>query len=1193
MIVTFYSYKGGVGRSMLLANVADWLSSQSARVLMIDWDLEAPGLETYFCQSREKAEDMQSGPGVIDLLTDYQQRFREVAGKSGNGPDICREACERLDGVERYLQTVPINGSTLTLMPAGSRGRKELVEGHPRQSLETTSAPSIEDYLKEIDESPKPRTFSEYAAAVQNFNWDVFFQAFQGERFFEWLRAQLASKFDLVLIDSRTGVTEMGGVCTRLLADLVVCCVAPNQQNLDGSVRMAQTFRRPDVLKRRGEADSFKDFEPQFKRIERAQDPNDGHYWFSTRVFRFEDEPLSNSSANSPSMSAALPKYTFWKHYIPYFPKLSYGEALTFPHPGGPARVIELPDMQAKCRRLGVHIVLHAPDGSPLRNKLAAAVEQEAPEFVERLALAYFQTDQERQGSTLRTKLEAAGFRLHPDIDHRDGSVSQEEKTLAILREARGLLVLLSPAAIQSSTLRQEVRFARQMGKCVHTVTTNGQMAPAASRWPGFGSLYELDKDWERLLKDLRSPCPAQRAPNMTPKVSEFYVERLAEQHTLRSRLLEGANIPSPTLLSIWGQAGMGKTQLAARVCQEEGIVDAFPGGILWITLDKAPNLVNGLAEIYSALTGHVPNFATEDIARASISDRLAGRRFLLVIDDVWDGQHLDRLPAPKGPSVTLILTRDLAVVRTNSICLTLGPMLEDESLTLVARGLNRSGPLAELKDSLYRWPLLLSLARKAIGAEMARGLTEAKAIEYATAVLNRQGPTAFDLVASSERESVSASLKRTLDALALRERDWEHLSRFIRGESSDEWTQSPLFNRLRNLQFIEADSNGAFRPASLFRDYLEKQGWVKTPSRGNPSRREFSSAKDHEFNEAVQDVRTALESRRVTDAPAEIKETIKRLKDANYFDYARKYAALVRRDPALSVHEKLHDFLRHQHALCTYKDPDLPVDQRLDRALEILDQPDPIDPNENLRDTTDPETLGIAGAIHKTKWKFDGQKHHLEHALDYYLRGYRSGVARDFGYTGINAAFILDLLACQEETGQPEIALERLRQATTIRQSLFEDLPRLPDLLDKDGNRQDRLRNTWWFLATLAEVCFGLGRFERARYWLREARAVSVSDWEYRSTAAQFIHLAEAQKMDLDSPGSEAMRTLDVLLDGDMTTIGNLRRGKVGLALSGGGFRASLFHIGVLARLAELDVLKQVEVLSCVSGGSVVGAHY
>lgn len=50
---------------------------------------------------------------------------------------------------------------------------------------------------------------------------------------------------------------------------------------------------------------------------------------------------------------------------------------------------------------------------------------------------------------------------------------------------------------------------------------------------------------------------------------------------------------------------------------------------------------------------------------------------------------------------------------------------------------------------------------------------------------------------------------------------------------------------------------------------------------------------------------------------------------------------------------------------------------------------------------------------------------------------------------------------------------------------------------------------------------------------------------------------------------------------------------GKLGLALSGGGFRASLFHVGVLARLAELGLLRRVEVISTVSGGSIVGALY
>ena len=47
-VITFYSYKGGTGRSMALANAAWMLAMNGERVLVIDWDLEAPGLHRYF-----------------------------------------------------------------------------------------------------------------------------------------------------------------------------------------------------------------------------------------------------------------------------------------------------------------------------------------------------------------------------------------------------------------------------------------------------------------------------------------------------------------------------------------------------------------------------------------------------------------------------------------------------------------------------------------------------------------------------------------------------------------------------------------------------------------------------------------------------------------------------------------------------------------------------------------------------------------------------------------------------------------------------------------------------------------------------------------------------------------------------------------------------------------------------------------
>src|SRR5580658_9529805 len=80
-IITFYSYKGGTGRSMTLANVAWLLANAGKRVLMIDWDLEAPGLHRYFHPFLLDKE-LSATPGLIDLVWD----FANVAMKHGKSP---------------------------------------------------------------------------------------------------------------------------------------------------------------------------------------------------------------------------------------------------------------------------------------------------------------------------------------------------------------------------------------------------------------------------------------------------------------------------------------------------------------------------------------------------------------------------------------------------------------------------------------------------------------------------------------------------------------------------------------------------------------------------------------------------------------------------------------------------------------------------------------------------------------------------------------------------------------------------------------------------------------------------------------------------------------------------------------------------------------------------------------------------
>ena len=128
-------------------------------------------------------------------------------------------------------------------------------------------------------------------------------------------------------------------------------------------------------------------------------------------------------------------------------------------------------------------------------------------------------------------------------------------------------------------------------------------------------------------------------------------------------------------------------------------------------------------------------------------------------------------------------------------------------------------------------------------------------------------------------------------------------------------------------------------------------------------------------------------------------------------FGYAWKIFARARQKPEVQIDAKRNLELAQKQAVCTYKDPDLPADQRLRRAFEILQRVD------DLKTTTNQETLGLAGAISKRVWELESQKQHLERALSFYLRGHAQGIGTDDnGYSGINAAFVLDLLAEQEE---------------------------------------------------------------------------------------------------------------------------------------------------------------------------------
>ncbi|HTW94349.1 MAG TPA: patatin-like phospholipase family protein, partial [Tepidisphaeraceae bacterium] len=290
-------------------------------------------------------------------------------------------------------------------------------------------------------------------------------------------------------------------------------------------------------------------------------------------------------------------------------------------------------------------------------------------------------------------------------------------------------------------------------------------------------------------------------------------------------------------------------------------------------------------------------------------------------------------------------------------------------------------------------------------------------------------------------------------------------------------------------------------------------------------------------------------------------------LAEGGLFGYA---AAII--DVARRREEKGSETFRRlsqRLALYTYKDTTLAVWERLGTGLAILEEA-------GLEGTTDQETLGLAAAIYKRRWEHSGNRGDLERCLEYLLRGFKQGIAGDGGYTAINAAFALDLLA-REMNGEAmsgEVR-EMRRRAWTIRGEVA------TALAEKGAG------GTWWVAATLIEAHLGRGEIEEAGKWLGVAKTIEAPGWERESTLRQLGRL-------IDVCGVEGgQELLARYFPAECESIAHGPAGKLGLALSGGGFRASLFHLGVLARLAEADVLRFVEVLSCVSGGSITGSYY
>ena len=199
--VAFYSYKGGVGRTLSVAHTARYLERLNLKVCILDMDLEAPGVLFKF----NKAKDIDfAKPGLVDYI---------ISCKEDKPPK----------SISDYFLTI-----------------EEKVEGNQalKRLVEKEKPHSWRGYVKIMSAGAGLNNLS-YWHNLSRINWDELFfsESQEGLFIFENLKHQIKEELepDYLFIDSRTGVTLLSKLCVSVLPDTVVLLSVNNEENFYGT----------------------------------------------------------------------------------------------------------------------------------------------------------------------------------------------------------------------------------------------------------------------------------------------------------------------------------------------------------------------------------------------------------------------------------------------------------------------------------------------------------------------------------------------------------------------------------------------------------------------------------------------------------------------------------------------------------------------------------------------------------------------------------------------------------------------------------------------------------------------------------------------------------------------------------------------------------------------------------------------
>ncbi len=219
-IVTFYSFSGGTGRTMALANVAWILAANGYRVLAADWDLESPGLHRFFQPFMDGGTEEM--PGIVDFI----RRYAWAAVDASIDPDVLYAGSEPGREVARRAVADMIAEHTGRLKDYAISLNWRFPD---RGSLQFLSSGK--------------QANGDYQTTLGALDWDNFYDNLHGGQFFDALREVLKRDYDYVLIDSRTGLSDVADICTVHLPDVVVDCFTLAARGIEGAAMIARSLQ--------------------------------------------------------------------------------------------------------------------------------------------------------------------------------------------------------------------------------------------------------------------------------------------------------------------------------------------------------------------------------------------------------------------------------------------------------------------------------------------------------------------------------------------------------------------------------------------------------------------------------------------------------------------------------------------------------------------------------------------------------------------------------------------------------------------------------------------------------------------------------------------------------------------------------------------------------------------------------------